>query len=516
MKIINKISFKVFILLFLFIFAYWVPLKTMVFIWWTNDDYSYGFLVPLISIYLFYERRKILINIFIINYWKILPFLIFFIIISLYGILGSSGNVSMPSVPILIILFTLFCFGKDTLKKLFLPIAFLIFMTPVPDVIERTIGIVLKSISTNLGGWIIRTVGISIHISGNIIDLGTTQLQVVDACSGMRYLFALLALGVLYAYFFEHLLWKRVVSVIITIPISILTNAIRVGITGVLASKYGNKVAEDFFHGFSGWAIFMIAFGFLFVFGKILKLLTPKIVVSIKDEKEFLNYTNQTKKNINPAFFTSVILLAIVAIFTWGTKALPPFKLNGGIANFPLDFKEWQGRSEYVDPDIIIRSGAEESFSGVYRNNDNDEVLLYIGYRSTAFLANENFFHSPTVCLPAAGWKIKTKDIHIINNVQPFGKLEVAKLVMEYMGNEQLVYYWFQTKSKISHDKNINRFHLALHAIMRDNTYDLFIRPVMSIRKDQGIKKTEEKMDQFVRDMMEVLIKFIKDRQMIN
>ncbi len=512
----HKAYFKASILFVLFIVAYWMPLKTMVGIWWTNEDYSYGFLIPVISAYLLWEKRRTLHEMRISNEWLVMPFLILFVLVSLYGVLGSSGNVAMPSLPILIILFTAFCFGRGVVRRLLLPLGFLFFMVPVPNVIERTLGLMLKSIASHLSGWVIRLFGITVHVSGNVIDLGVTQLQVVDACSGLRYLFPLCALGVLYAYFFEGIWWKRVASVLATLPIAVVTNVIRVSITGVLASKYGSKTADGFFHGFSGWAIFLVAFVLLFLFGRVLRFFPPKgrPVGEPKPSEAGGEVTlKHGSSNIKPAFLTSVGLLLIVAILSWSTKALPPVTIQGGITSFPLTIKGWQGQIEYIDPDIIIRSGAEDSFSGLYRNSSKDEISLYIGYRSTAFLATENFFHSPEVCLPAAGWKIKKQSIHTIEEVPPFGNLKVAKLVMEYMGSEQLVYYWFQTKNKASYDKNINRFHLALHAITRDNTYDLFIRPIMPLRPDEKIEEAEKRMDQFVREMMDTLIQFINERQ---
>ena len=243
-------------LLVLFVAAYWVPLRSMVNTWWTNEDYSYGFLIPIISLYLLWDRREVLRELSIGSSWVVFPVLLIFYLLALYGILGSSGNIAMPAVPILVLLFTAFVFGVDAVRRLFLPLVFLVFMVPVPAVLERTIGVFLKSVSSKMGGALISLAGVSVHVSGNVIDIGVTQLQVVDACSGLRYLFPLIALGILYAYFFEKVLWKRVLCVLATIPIAILMNALRIGITGILAKHLGVATAQGFFHGFSGWLIF--------------------------------------------------------------------------------------------------------------------------------------------------------------------------------------------------------------------------------------------------------------------
>ena len=132
-----------------------------------------------------------------------------------------------------------------------------------------------------------------------------------------------------------------------------------------------------------------------------------------------------------------------------------------------------------------------------------------MGYRSTAFLENENFFHSPTVCLPGSGWKTKKKSTHTITNVPRFGTLTVTEMVVEFMGTTQPGYFWFQTEDKVTHDKNINRFHLALHAIRQDNTYDLFIRPITPIKPVETIAEAETRMDSFVREAMAALLRFL-------
>jgi exosortase D (VPLPA-CTERM-specific) len=517
-NIFQNLLFQVIALSILFAVAYWIPLKGIVNTWMTNDDYSYGFLIPVITGYLLWEKRYLIREYISKSSWSILPLLIFFVLLSIYGILGSSGYISRPAIPILIILLVAFCFGIELAKKLILPLGFLVFMVPLPSVVDRTFGVFLKKISSELGGLIIRMWGFSVHVSGNVIDLGATQLQVVDACSGLRFVFPLLALGVLCAYFFERVAWKRIVLVLSTIPIAIFTNVLRIGITGILTNIYGTKVADGFFHGFSGWAIFMVAFAFIFLLGRVLQIFPSKKPLKLKD---FGN--NPAPETGNPApkvggtgaFVVSIFLLIVVGGLSWNTKSFPPIEIRGGIESFPLKFDNWSGRMQLVDPEIIIASGAEEAFQALYKNNENNPVSLYMGYRKTAFLENENFFHSPTVCLPASGWKNRETATHTIPDVPFFNEVKVTKMVIEGFGGRQLVYFWFQTKSKTTHDKNINRFHLALHAIKRDNTHDLFIQTLTPLKSSETIEDAQARLDKFVREMMQPLIVFLAERQIV-
>jgi EpsI family protein len=366
-------------------------------------------------------------------------------------------------------------------------------------------------VSSRLGGAFIGLFNIPVHVGGNVIDLGAMQLQVADACSGMRYIFPLLALGVLVAYLFERTRWKQVVYVLATVPLGVLFNALRIGITGVLADRYGVDAALGFFHDLSGWVIFIFAFAMLLVVGRVLRMLPPR-GASAQPPPEQQTGPAPRERTL-PAFLVSSAILATVALFSLSTGTLPPVRIDGGIEGLPLEMGQWQGIRENISPDMITESGAEEAFSGMYSDRTGGQVLLYIGYRSTAFLANDNFFHSPTACLPSAGWSENDIAKKTITGIPHFGALNVMTMITEHEGMQYLMYYWFQTKDEATHDKNINRLHLSLHAVRRDNTYDLFLRPMTPIDPGERLENAEQRLNGFVRDLMPELMRYLKEKQ---
>src|SRR4029079_8443440 len=111
--------------------------------------------------------------------------------------------------------------------------------------------------------FFIRLVGIPVYLEGNVIDLGVYKLQVVEACSGLRYLYPLLSLGFLAAYLFQAPLWQRAIVFLSTIPITILMNSLRIAIVGILVNSYGPQDADGFLHMFEGWIIFIACAGVL-------------------------------------------------------------------------------------------------------------------------------------------------------------------------------------------------------------------------------------------------------------
>jgi exosortase D (VPLPA-CTERM-specific) len=497
-----------------FLLCYAQTIRGLFNLWLQDGDYSYALSIPLITAFIIWKKRRLIASTPVSTFWLGGVFFFIFLIISIYGILGSSPSAVRPALPLIILSICLFCFGKDIFKIMAFPLSLLIFMIPLPTLVQTKISVPLKSISTKLGELILRLLDVSVFVEGNIIDLGVTQLQVADACSGLRYILPLLALGVIFVYFFEKSRWKQATLVVSTIPIAIVTNALRIGGTGFLAQKFSLQLADSFFHGFSGWLLFLFALMLLFVFFQILSYIHPlKAVPTHTQINDDRNSLRKTHNNSKIAMVISSILLTFTGILGYATAALPPLKIDKGLTSFPLHFDGWQGRLEDIDSRIIALSGAEDAFNGIYRSLTGKIVSLYIGYRGSPFTESENFFHSPNVCLPSIGWKTLASENHKITGVAGFSTIVVRKMIIEKMGYRQLVYYWFQTKSHVSSDVNINRLHLTLHALNRDNTHDLFIRPITLLGPDEKAAEAEKRLDQFVRDMMDTLLKFLSENQ---
>ena len=145
----------------------------------------------------------------------------------------------------------------------FIPIIFLLFAIPLPYFIDAVLSFRLQLISSQLGTFFIRLLQIPVYLEGNVIDLGVYKLQVVEACSGLRYLYPLMSLGFLAAYLFQAPLWQRALVFLSTIPITIVMNSLRIGIVGVLVDHCGPQDADGFLHMFEGWIIFIACAGVL-------------------------------------------------------------------------------------------------------------------------------------------------------------------------------------------------------------------------------------------------------------
>jgi len=238
--------------------------------WYDDPDYSHGFLIPFMSGYFVWERREKLRALSPVpSVWGI-GLLGLGLLMLVIGSLGAELYLQRSSLIVVLAGLVLLLRGRESLRVLAFPIAFLFFMIPLPAIVVNTVAFPLQLFAAQTATFCLYNFGIPVLREGNVILLAGTTLEVAEACSGIRSLQALLALGTVYGYFSQRVMWKRWVLVLLSIPIAIVANAFRVTGTGVLANYWGVEAAEGFYHTFQGWLIFVVAFILLLGAGVVL------------------------------------------------------------------------------------------------------------------------------------------------------------------------------------------------------------------------------------------------------
>lgn len=228
--------------------------------WYSDPDYSHGFLVPILSAYFVWGSRQKLEALSVKpSVWGI-GLLGVGLLMLLVGSIGAELYLQRVSLIVVVAGLVLVLLGGEYLHSLSFPIAFLFFMVPLPTLVTNAVTFPLQLFASETAAFCLFKIGIPVLREGNLIMLPGTTLEVAEACSGLRSLQALLALGTVYAYFAQPVMWKRWVLVLLSVPIAIAANAFRVSATGVLAHYWGVELAEGFYHEFSGWLIFVVAF----------------------------------------------------------------------------------------------------------------------------------------------------------------------------------------------------------------------------------------------------------------
>ena len=231
--------------------------------WLGTEDYSHGIFVPFISGYLAWQCRHRLSQVSKEKSWWSLGVIALGLILYAAGELSTLFVILHVSLWVVLVGLTIALLGVRGARTIAFPLGYLLTAIPLPMFLYANLSSQLQLWSSSLGVGCLQLVGVMAFREGNVIDLGPVQLQVVEACSGIRYLLPLTSLALLCAYLFKDKMWKRVVLVLSSIPISVLINGFRIGMIGILVELYGKGAAEGFYHLFEGWVIFMVSLALL-------------------------------------------------------------------------------------------------------------------------------------------------------------------------------------------------------------------------------------------------------------
>jgi exosortase len=269
---LSKYQIVLFAILFMAIAGIYAGIFQNLYLDWMNDpNYSHGLLVPLISGYFVWQQRQKLEKLEIKPANSGILLILFALLVLFAGVAAQEYFSKRSSFVFLLAGIVLFQFGWQWLKSLALPIGFLFFMIPLPYIVYDAMVFPLKLFVAKFSVISLKLMGVVVWREGNIIMFPQTVLEVADACSGLRSLMSLLALGVALAFFTQKNRGAMFLLVLLTIPIAILTNMIRVIGTGFLAQYYGAAAAEGFFHEFAGMGVFVLAMVLLFVCSGVLR-----------------------------------------------------------------------------------------------------------------------------------------------------------------------------------------------------------------------------------------------------
>lgn len=497
-------------------FAFKSSLIAMVTTWINVEEYGHGFFIPVISVYLIWLRQRELT--FVKQFKDSLPGLIIVIIGLLLLLLGGLATLKTVEQYAFIItvtgMFTV-AFGLPGLRVGAIPLLFLIFMVPFPSFILNNLSSKLQLISSWLGVEFIRACDIMVYLEGNVIDLGGYKLQVVEACSGLRYLFPLASLSFLCAYLFKGPFWQKTLIFLSSAPLTISMNSFRIGVIGILVDNWGTKMAEGFLHDFEGWIIFLICMVLLFMEMWLLSRLSGRKVAFnelVMIPSEWSGNTKQASPDVifNKSIFLLLLLLfstAIASNYIQGREDIIP--VRKAFLNFPLHLGKWQGRNDYLSQyylnelkltDYVIinyaqpESGSSVNFYSAYYQSQRKGVSV----------------HSPKGCIPGDGWQISQFGQRDFMDAQADGNaFQFNRAVIEKGDNRQLVYYWFQQRGRKITNEYLVKWYLFYDAMTMNRTDGSLIRLVTSVGQGEDMDVADKRLQTFMKDLVTELPAYI-------
>lgn len=248
--------------------VYYPVLSSLLTVWSSSDDYSHGFLILPLSVYILWQSRNTLATLPVKGSWLGLPMALFALLLYLFGKFGSV--LSLPPVSLIIFIWSavIFLFGFQIFRSCSFPLLFLLFMVPVPSQIYAALTNPLQFIVTKVTVAMASMLGVIIYREGNVIHLSDMTFQVVQACSGLRSIMTMLTLGAIFGYFTLRSPYLRLILIAAGIPIAIAINIFRVFSMVIAYNYFKFNLTEGTPHTILGLLVFALGLVFFIIFQK--------------------------------------------------------------------------------------------------------------------------------------------------------------------------------------------------------------------------------------------------------
>jgi exosortase D (VPLPA-CTERM-specific) len=498
------------------VWPFWDGLYQLYFWWKNSPDDNFGVLVPPVVAFLIWQQKDRLERVpFTGSWWGLAVILLGGALLAL-GQLGTIFTLVQYAFVVTFYGIVLSLIGWRAVRIILVPLLVLLFTIPLPQIVMANLSLALQLLSSRIGVFLIRLLGISVFLEGNVIDLGTYKLQVADACSGLRYLFPLMTLGYLIAYFYKGALWKRIVLFLSSVPITVLMNSLRIGIIGVTVDRWGVAMAEGFLHEFQGWMIFMASAALLLLemillsrighesggwrqlFGVELPAATPRGVAL-------------SKRGIPRSFLAAsglIVAFLVISVLVTGSAEFIPTRAY--LAGFPQQLGPWRGRRSSLEGVYLDALQLDDYLLADYEDGAHVPVNLYISWYNSQ--RKGEAVHSPRACLPAGGWQMRDFGQRALPGVAIDGRtLRVNRAVIERDSQRELVYYWFQQRGRAIDSEWTVKWFLFWDAVTRHRSDGAMVRLVTPVIDGSSVADADRRLTNLLTRIAPSVTAYIPD-----
>lgn len=478
-------------------------LEYLVFKAWGKEEYSHCYLIPAVALFMIAVRSRELTAVpWTGSPWGLALVGVGFVLLAISRL---SAVYTLGEIGLVIAIWGCFLavLGPRAVHTIWPALLYLAFMVPLPDFIGFRMSTQLQLWSSQLGVLVIRAAGIPVFLSGNVIDLGVYQLQVAEACSGMRYLFPLASFGFLCASLFTAPAWQRIVLFLSTAPITVLMNSFRVGVIGILVNRWGIEQAEGFLHDFEGWVVFMACVGVLFLEMAVMARLSGRrLLKSLQlDTPPLAELGRMVTAPRAPALTVTALAVTAALAISAGIAGSRPEMIpeRARLVTFPLVMGEWRGEDVPVNQVEVDSLQASDTLSLAFaRPNDVASVAMWISYYDSQ--RSGRSVHSPAVCLPGGGWQVESLEPFEVPAVRADGAGLTVNRGVVRMGNEQLlVYYWFPQRGRMLTNEYVVKWYIFWDGMTTGRSDGALVRLVTPVTPTENLEQAEERLQAFLR-----------------
>ncbi|MDP8986464.1 MAG: VPLPA-CTERM-specific exosortase XrtD [Pseudomonadota bacterium] len=484
------------------LWLFWDGLWLLASGWTGSPEYSHCVLIPPIAAFLIWQQKaRLELTPFEGSWWGVGLVLLgggLLVLGQLATVFTLVQYAYLVTLYGLVLAFT----GRHAFRMIRVPLLILVFMIPLPAFFLYNLSTKLQLVSSDLGVWFMRLFGISVFVQGNVIDLGSYQLQVAEACDGLRYLFPLMTLSFLMAYFYKGATWKRIVLFLSSIPITIVMNSGRIGMIGLMVEHWGIGMAEGFLHQFQGWMVFMLSMGLLL--GEIALLNRVGHESGTWRELFGVEFPAPTppgaalRRRKLPLTFAAasgvlVLFVAIAWVLPRPREVLPS---RATFVEFPMHLGAWTGHMGSLERVYLDQLKLDDYLLADYTEPAGRSINLYMAYYNSQ--RKGEAVHSPRSCLPGGGWQFREFDQRVLPEARLNGRaLRVNRTLIELGNQRALMYYWFQQRGRVITNEFEVKWYLFWDAVTRHRTDGALVRVITSVPLGSDAREADRELTRF-------------------
>jgi len=435
-----------------------------------KPEFSHGYIVPPLAAWIVWRRRHLVWARRRRGAWTGVLVVGAGVAIALVGHAAGLRTPPVVGLPVVFVGLTAATLGWSAARLVVVPAAFLLFCYPIPNYFYIELSTSLQLASSRIGAGLLEAVGVPVFLDGNIIDLGAMQLQVAEACSGLRYLLPLVCFGSLCAFLYRAPWWAKLSVVLVTPPLTIGLNGLRIAVTGLFVHAGSPALAEGALHLFEGWVIFLLALAILGGFMWALQKLRGRRgdLVDMLDFDRIDGTPGATAPAspaapppgsppwpLLPAVATTIsaaLLLGLLGQREHVVPERPPLQL------FPTRIADYVATPRLLDRDVEGELAADDYMLLDFENGDTGRMInFWVAHYDV--LLDRGEIHLPTACLPGSGFEFVEFGAHRTGLADTAGRpLVVNRGLITKGGHRIVMYYWMELRGRAVHRSHHVKF----------------------------------------------------------
>jgi len=469
---------------------------------WSHNDYSHGYLVPLISLYLIWEQRE---------RFRMLPVepnypaaaIIILACMVLLLVSRNSAVIQLEAVSLFLIIpgMLLLLFGWQVTRASLLPWLYLSFMLPWFDLFLERFQPSFQQITAILGSKLLSLV-YPVFLDDTYIHLPSISMVVARECSGVNFFISVLAIGIPLVYLTQRGWIRAVVVLAFGLIITMLANGVRVAIAGILGENFGVALLHGPSHILQGWFVAWVGWVGIFVVNWLVVRKTtitgPKLCERWMSRPKVVGQNQQRLGIASRQIYIAILLISLCTIGIYFASP-SPVSLPLPLEKLPNMLINWKGTDTEGSGWSAFFQGADDQIGRVYRSTRyNDSIYLYIAY------FNKQSERKRLVSKFSKPMHIHAKEIDLHHLVAEGIPQKVNRTTLEQNGIFYDVFFWYQFRDgKTVTTRNRARLMALENGILHRQNDGAAV--LIAVRKDSG-KDTKNSLD-----IPEAISAFLKD-----